>query len=273
MPLASVVLDGEGSTGAGPPHDEGPDRSGHQSGAGPRAQPSRRTLVLLVAPIIALVVASTIGNAIWPALLKKHPLLLIGLDGRNRFLVLASTRVSLVPFMVVGFLRRVASDPLFFVLGYLYGDRAVRWVERRFAPDTDLVPWLEKNFGRLAPVLVFLFPGSLICVLAGATGMSPLVFGLLNVSGTLAILIVLYQFGDVFNGPVSAFTGFIDRHFRVFTAISILLTIYWLWDQRRRGKSEMTSLAEVERALGGEGDGEDGGGGGAAADDDGERLQ
>lgn len=215
----------------------------------PRKQPSRRTLALLIAPIIGLVVASFIGNAIWPTLLKEHPLLLIALDGRNRYLVLASQKVDVVPFMVVGFLRRIASDPLFFALGYLYGDRAVRWVERRFAPDTGLVDWMENNFSKWAPPLVFLFPGNLVCVMAGAARMNPVLFGVLNVSGTVGILAVLYQFGDVFNGPVSAFTGFIERNFKVFTAISIVLTIYWFWDQRRRGKGEPVSLSEVEREL------------------------
>jgi membrane protein DedA with SNARE-associated domain len=208
--------------------------------------------VLLVAPIILLVIGGYIANAIWPTLLREHPLLLIALDPRNRWLVLVSQKVDAVPFMLVGFFRRVASDPLFFALGYLYGDRAVRWVERRFAPDTGLVPWLEKNFNKFSPVLVFLFPGALVCVLAGAMGMNPVLFAVLNVAGTAGILVVLYQFGDIFSGPVNAVTGFFDRNFKVFTAISIVLTIYYFWDQRRRGKGEVTSLAEMERELEGE---------------------
>ena len=52
----------------------------------------------------------------------------------NRWLILVSQKVDTVPFLLVGFFRRVATDPMFFALGYLYGDRAVRWVERRFAP-------------------------------------------------------------------------------------------------------------------------------------------
>jgi membrane protein DedA with SNARE-associated domain len=217
-----------------------------------RANPSRRTLALLIAPIIVLVIGGYVANAIWPTLLREHPLILIALDPRNRWLVLVSNKVGTVPFMLVGFFRRVASDPLFFTLGYLYGDRAVRWVEKRFAPDTGLVPWLERNFNKFAPALVFFFPGALVCVLAGAMGMNPLLFGVLNVAGTLGILIVLLQFGDVFSGPVSSVTGFFDRNFKVFTAISILATIYYFWDQRRRGKSDVMSLAEAEHELEGD---------------------
>jgi len=97
---------------------------------------------------------------------------------------------------------------------------------------------------------VFFFPGNLVCVLAGASRMSPVLFAVCNVAGTLTILGVLYTFGDVFNGPVSSVTDFISRNFAVFTTISVLLTVYWLWDQRRRGKGDPTSIAEVERELG-----------------------
>ena len=210
-------------------------------------------MAFLVAPIVALVAAGSVGNAIWPALLRTHPLWLISLDARNRFLVLVSTKVDVVPFMAIGLLRRIASDPLFFTLGYLYGDRAVRWVERRFAPDTGLVEWMDKRFSRLAPALVFLFPGALVCVLAGASGMNPLLFGVLNLAGTVGILVVLYAFGDVFHGPVSTVTGFVDRNFKVFTAISIVFTVIWLIDQRRRGKAEGSSIADAQRELAGDG--------------------
>jgi membrane protein DedA with SNARE-associated domain len=219
---------------------------------GPRAHPSRRTLFVLVAPIVVLVIGGYFANATWPALLRSHPLLLIALDPRNRWLVLVSNKVSVAPFMIVGFVRRVLSDPLFFILGYLYGDRAVRWVERRFAPDTGLVPWMEKNFNKFSPALVFLFPGALVCVLAGAMGMNPWLFAALNVSGTIAILVVLYEFGDVFSGPVGAVTRFFDRNFKLFTAISILLTIYYFWDQRRRGKVQSIKEAEAEIEGGGD---------------------
>jgi membrane protein DedA with SNARE-associated domain len=209
--------------------------------------------VLLVAPIIVLVIGGYVANAIWPTLLRTHPLVLIALDPRNRWLVLVSNKVGTAPFMIVGFVRRVLSDPLFFTLGYLYGDRAVRWVEKRFAPDTGLVPWMEKNFNKFSPALVFFFPGALVCVLAGAMGMNPVLFAVLNIAGTIGILVVLLAFGDIFKGPVNAVTGFFDRHFLLFTAISVLATIYYVWDQRRRDKGELTSIAEAERALEGDG--------------------
>lgn len=205
--------------------------------------------MLLVAPIIVFVIGGYVANATWPTLLKEHPLWLIVLDPRNRWLILVSQKVDTVPFFLVGFFRRVATDPLFFLLGYLYGDRAVRWVERRFAADTGLVPWMEKNFNKFAPFLVFLSPGALVCVLAGAMGMNPILFAVCNVGGTIAILVALLRFGDAFSAPVNDVTEFLNRNFKVLTAISIIATIYLVWDQRRKGKSEMTTISEVEREI------------------------
>lgn len=216
----------------------------------PAKKPSRRTLVLLVAPIIVLVIAANVGNALWPSLVKEHPLLLIALDPRNRWLILVAKELDPVSFFTVGFIRRVLSDPLFYALGFLYGDRAVRWVERRFAPDTGLVEFLEKRFSKLAPVLVFFFPGNLVCVLAGASKMKPLVFAVVNAAGTVTMLLAIWFFADAVERPVDAFTGFIGRNSRVFTTLTILFTIFYLWDQRRRGKGEPTSISEVEKELG-----------------------
>lgn len=227
-----------------PPGGPGPEPA-HD----PRPSPSRRTLALLVAPIIVLVIAANVGNALWPSLVKEHPLLLIALDPRNRWLILVAKRLDPVSFFVVGFVRRVLSDPLFYALGFLYGDRAVRWVERRFAPDTGLVEWMEKRFSKLAPFLVFFFPGNLVCVLAGAAKMRPLVFAVVNAAGTVTMLLAIWFFADAVERPVDAFTGFIGRNSRVFTALTILFTLYYFWDQRRRGKGEPTSISEIEKEL------------------------
>nr|MDQ6910435.1 hypothetical protein [Actinomycetota bacterium] len=54
-----------------------------------KPKPSRRTLVLLVGPILVIWIGATIATALTPTLATKHPLLLIILDPRNRNLVLA----------------------------------------------------------------------------------------------------------------------------------------------------------------------------------------
>jgi membrane protein DedA with SNARE-associated domain len=199
--------------------------------------------------LIVFWVAGIVGSALAPTLLAKHPLLLIFLDPRNRNFILVSNKVDPTTFMLVGFFRRVLTDPLFYLLGYLYGDAAVRWAERRMGEAGAFVRGVEKAFAKAGPVVVFLSPGALVCVLAGATGMRPLVFVAMNVLGTLAILVVLRTFGDVFDGPVSVVNRFITANFKWLTLFTIVATAYWLWDQRKRGRLEVESVDEIAHQL------------------------
>src|SRR5262245_57700716 len=93
--------------------------------------PARRTLWLIITPIIVLVIAANVGDALAPSLVDRHPLWLLALNARNRNLVLVTNQLDPIPYYVVGTFRLLLSDPLFFVLGSLYGDAAVTWMERK----------------------------------------------------------------------------------------------------------------------------------------------
>ena len=216
-----------------------------------RPAPSRRTLVLLVTPILAVIAIGIVGNAVHPWLVKHHPLWLVGMEPRNRFLILVADRVSFVPFLVVATLRRLVSDPLFYLLGFLYGARAVRWAEKRFDNGSGLIQGFERLFERAGPAMVFLFPGAIVCVLAGVTGMHPGLFLFLNVAGTVAIVTVVYFAAELplVDTILGAVNGFYSRNAKWLTVISVALTAYWLWDQRRKGRSELQSISSIEEEL------------------------
>ena len=205
---------------------------------------------MIVTPIIVLVSIGTIANAIHPTLVKNHPLLLVALEPRNRWIILVAEKVSFWPLLIFGTLRRLASDPLFFLLGHLYGDGAVRWAERKFDFGTGTIEKIEKIFQKAGPVLVFLAPGALVCVLAGATGMSPVLFFVLNVVGTIVIVTVLFHFASVVEGPVDAINGFYGDNFKWLTVVTVVLTVLYIWNQWRQGKSEIQSLTRLEEELG-----------------------
>ena len=215
-----------------------------------RPAPSRRTLALIVGPILAVVVVGTLGNMFHPQLLKDHPLWLVAMEPRNRFLLLVAAKVDFVPFLVVATMRRLISDPLFFLLGALYGDAGVRWAERRLGDNVGIVKTIERGFSKAAPIMVFLFPGAIVCVLAGATGMRLVTFLLLNLAGTVAAVSVLYRFAEVFDGPLGAVNRFYGNNSKVLTIVSVVVTVLWLWSQRRRGKSEFRSISDIEKELG-----------------------
>lgn len=219
-----------------------------------RPQPSRRTLTLIVVPILAVVVVGTLGNMFHPQLLNNHPLLLVAMEPRNRYLLLVAEKVSFLPFLVVATIRRLVSDPLFYLLGYLYGDKGVRWIERKMGDSGGLVRGLERGFARAAPIMVFLFPGAIVCVLAGATGMQPVLFFVLNVLGTVTMVTLLYRFADFFDGPLGAVNRFYADNGKLLTIISVVLTVVWLVQQRRQGRSELESISTIEKELEGEED-------------------
>ena len=206
---------------------------------------------MIVAPIIVFITIGTVGNAIHPALLKSHPLLLIAMEPRTRYLLLVANKgVALLPFVAWAVARRLSSDPLFFLLGHLYGDNAVAWVERRFDNNSGMVRRIERVFRRAAPVVVFFFPGPLVCVLAGATGMNVMTFAVCNVVGTFVAVIFYYYLAGTIRGPLDAINNFYSHYFKYLLVLSIGFTLYWLWDQRRKGR--MLSIADAEQALDGD---------------------
>jgi membrane protein DedA with SNARE-associated domain len=220
-----------------------PDPSAYRSGV-ERTRPSRRKLQLLIGAIVVLAIAGTTATALTPRLATRDPLLLIMLEARNRNLVLAR-HVDLLPFVVVGTLRRMISDPLYWLLGTWYGDKAIRWLEEK-AGGGALVRVTEQFFTKAAYPMVFLFPGAVVCALAGATGMPFPAFVVTNLAGTITMVILLRLAGDVLSGPVDAVLGFFDRNLVTTTAITIALVVLSLILQRAQGKAEVPSVKELE---------------------------
>src|SRR3954453_4154775 len=96
---------------------------GDDGDAAAEAQQRRRRLTLLLVPIACLVVASNVGSALAPTLSVHPPLALLALDARNRHLVLVTNNLDALSYYAVGTFRLVLSDPLFYLLGYWYGER------------------------------------------------------------------------------------------------------------------------------------------------------
>ena len=199
-------------------------------------------LVALIVVFWAVGIASTAATS-W--LLAEHPLALVALEPRNRNLLLAAPLVDdAVPFVVLATFRRVASDPVYFALGHLYGDRAITWVERRARG----VRLLERAFRRASWPLVFAFPGLLVCVLAGATGMRTRTFLLLNISGTVLTVIALRLFGHEVEPVLEPIVEFNERNQTAITAVLVAVVVVWLLWQRRGG-SEVDAVRDLVREV------------------------
>jgi len=209
-------------------------------------------LILLVTPIVVITVMGLVASAFFPALATKHPLLMIALDARNRFLILAR-HVDIVPFVIVAVLRRTFSDPLFYLLGRFYGDNALRWLQKKGGAG-DLVPLTEKLFKKAGYPMVFAFPGAIVCALAGQTGMSPVGFVIANLAGTLTSVFVVRRFSATIASPVEDILGFFSRHIVATTAVSVALVALSIVLNRAQDKLDL----DLEELEGGASDVEEG---------------
>lgn len=214
-----------------------------------RPAPSRKTLTLIVAPIVLVWIVGTIGNLLHPTLLVNAPLLLIAMEPRFRYMILVAPRVDLLPFLVVALVRRLFADPFLFALGRLYGDSGVRWMERQMQDTIGWIRKVERGFGKAAWLFVLLWPGLVICTLAGATGMRMATFIVLNVAGTLLTTYLCYAAYDLVSTPVNWINNLYAGNQRTILIVWVVMFGLWFVSRRLQGKGEPLSVREVEKEL------------------------
>jgi membrane protein DedA with SNARE-associated domain len=214
-----------------------------------RRRPSRRALTAIVVPLVALVVLGYVGDASAATLVDRHPAWLIALNARNRNLALATNYLDAWTYYGIGTARLLISDPLFFLLGYWYGDAAVAWMERRTKTWGQLLRQGEHWFGKAAYPLIFVAPNNAICLFAGAAGMPLRAFFAVNLAGTLTRLYLIRLFGDAFEAPIDDFVGWIGDNRLPLLALSVALVVLSIALEARRGETEVESLVHLDDEL------------------------
>lgn len=213
-----------------------------------RTPPSRHTLKLLVAPVIFLVICSNVANVMWPTLHETNPLLLIALSSINRYLILVSDQLDALSYYTVGTLRLLVSDPLFFLLGYWYGDRALLWLDARAPTYGPMLRRFQRMFGKAAWPLVLLMPNNFICLFAGAAGMRITVFFAVNLVGTVGRLYLIRVLGDAFSQPIDGFRDVVAEYRWWFLAASAAL-VAWSMRNEFSGGGEIDQLRHIDEEL------------------------
>lgn len=203
----------------------------------------------MIGTLIAFVVASNLANAFLSVLVDERPLLFISLNAQNRNLALASGLLDPWSFYIVGFLRLLAPDPLFFLLGRWYGDAAIRWMERTAPTYGELLRQLERWFDRARIPIVAFAPNNPICLFAGASGMTWGAFLAANMAGTAARLLLIRTFSNVFEGPLGSVRAFIADYRWPLLALSIaLVAVSMFWD-RKGGRDGISDLAHIDEDI------------------------
>lgn len=214
-----------------------------------RGEPPRKFVVrILIGLVLISQGAALIGDLALAGFVDSRPAWLIALNPRNRNLALATNQLDAVTYYGIGFARLVASDPVYYLLGFWYGDRALAWVRRRSRTYGPLVDEGERFFRRASYPLIFAAPNNVVCALSAATGVKLRTFIILNLSGTVARLIVVRQLGEVFESPIQAVIDFIAEYRLPVLIVSAVLVAWTLYSEFRGGDdSEFATLTGLVR--------------------------
>jgi membrane protein DedA with SNARE-associated domain len=210
-------------------------------------RPTRRQLLLVIGPIIALIILAYIGDALTTTWADRHPLALTLLNARSRILVLTTNQLDAWSYYLAAGARLLLSDPLFYLLGHWYGDGALQWVERRSKSFGEQVRLYERAFAKAAYPLVVVAPNPWICLFAGAAGMRLPVFFALNVTGTMGRLYLIRRLGEAFESPIASVLDFFARYRLPLFVLSVVLVLLVVWSDRRSQRSEIDALLELGR--------------------------
>lgn len=211
--------------------------------------PDKRTLTFLVVPIIVFTVVSTIGDALATTLVDTHPLWLISMNARNRNLILATNQLDTLSYYSVGTIRLLLSDPVYFLLGYWYGDTALKWIEKRTKTLGESFRMWEHWFRRASYLFVFAAPNPYVCVFAGAASMSVTGFFAANILGTVARLYLIRRLGESFEAPIDDVLDFIKDYRLPLLIVSLVIVGGMALLELRKGDSEIDALLHLDEGL------------------------
>jgi membrane protein DedA with SNARE-associated domain len=206
--------------------------------------PSREHLPYVLGTIAVMVAGSVAGAAFAPALLGYAPLTLVALSPLGRHLILVATVTPLVPFVVVASLRRAFAGVLAYLLGCIYGEDGMVWVERRYPRLGGLARVLERSFRRAGPLLLFLGPGLFFCALAGVIRMRFWLFLPLVLAGQIMWMTLTFYLGDALSEWIAPIVGFLNEYMLEATLASVVLVaLYQLYRRRTRRSDALSELA------------------------------
>ncbi len=213
----------------------------------------RWLLPLIGGLIVTLIAANNIGNAVWASWVQTRPIALIALNSTNKYLIATSINAPFLAFVVVATLRLLAPDPLFYAIGFLYGDRALRWASDVF-PGID--PLLEEvrsdgsGVRRLLNVLVVVMPNNPVCLIAGVVGFPVRRFIVLNVIGTVGRVLLMWWIGHLFSDQIESLLDVVARYQRWFLLGSVVLVVGYLAWQAIGRRGLIGGVEELDEELG-----------------------
>ncbi len=210
-------------------------------------------LPVVGAAIIALVVANNFGNVIWAEWVIDQPLALLALNSSNKYLLATSVNTDLLPVLVISTLRLMAPDPLFYAIGYLYGDRALRWAGNVFPgiqPVIEQARAEDGSFRWLMTTLLVIMPNNPICLIAGVVRVPFIRFLTLALVGTIGRILLMRVIGSIFEDEIEDLLEVVARYQRWFLLASIVFVVGYVAYQTNRRRGLIGAVEELEEDLG-----------------------
>ena len=195
------------------------------------------------------VVLGWVGDALWASLVDHHPLTLIALNAKPRYLLLTVNDIQTWMFYLFATARLVCTKPLVWLVGAWYGPRAMVWAEGRSERGGRMIRWMERHFARFGWAIVLVTSNNIVSLLAGSAGMHLGLYILLATVGTLVRLWLLDLIGEALTKPIDSIIAFVGHHRPAIVALSITVVVVGVLWQRRRGRSGLDELASLEAAT------------------------
>jgi hypothetical protein len=199
--------------------------------------PTPRTGPIWVVAFVALVVCTNVAGATWASLDDEHPLKLLMLSSRNRYLVLAVPSVSSpLAWALVGALRLGVAAVVCHMIGRCYGDRALRWFWRFLGMPQEQVAKFEQSVAKAEWFVVPFFVGSnIVWALTGAASTTCKRLAPMFVIGVGLRLVLIWWLSKAFESQLRSVIEWTNRYQLWIIGISVLLVVLVNARNFRRG--------------------------------------
>jgi membrane protein DedA with SNARE-associated domain len=212
---------------------------------------SRRTeLTLFLVPMALAFSLAQVSKMFWPTLLAEAPWTLLVMSVNTTRALLVQPLVHPAVFFSLAIARPLVMAPVYYLFGRRYGDVGIRWMKSKLAPESTVMPRLERFFRRFIYPLVAWSPTMLNSTVAGATGMPAVAFFALAIVGTVARVTLIYFLGDVLSAPLKEFASFVGQYQWYITPVTFALGAYFLWRMWRKNRRfPLESVDEFDAEL------------------------
>lgn len=220
-------------------------------------RPSNRVVALVAVPLIALTVLGYAGEALFPALAgtqegaedAQRPLVLIMLTPSLRNFGLMSTSLDPWSYFGLGVPRVLLTDPLYYLLGFWYGDAAIKWMERRTRTMGTSLRQVEQSFAKYAYPILFALPYVFTNLLAGAARLRLWKVLLVRAAGITTRIALVRWLGWQFDGVLENILGWIGEHRGPLLVVTVGLVLLTIIMELRRGETKVGALTHLEEDL------------------------